>query len=79
MFPIVLNSSTGESIVSFAQPVGHCIPIATLAKVPGAGNSDPAGGRITVERTDNGKVRVRTFHADGTPQIYGFHLIVVCP
>lgn len=77
---VAASPNTGEYLVPFGRSsLEGCAPLATLARVAGGSSPDPGAGRISVETLSDGKVRVRTYHANGNPAGYGFHLIVVCP
>jgi len=70
--------SGNEYNVNFPRNVDDCVATATLAAVQNGPNfEDPPPGRITVAHL-NGRVRVRTYDANGAPAELPFNVIVAC-
>jgi len=54
-----------------------CVFTATLARVEGGFRVDPDPGRITVAE-EGGKIRVRTYNAEGAMVAEPFHVLAAC-
>jgi hypothetical protein len=69
---------TNEYSVEFAQNLGGCIPVATLATVQsGPAIEQSVAGRITVAPSGS-TVLVKTFDVGGAPAEQPFDLVVAC-
>jgi hypothetical protein len=67
----------GSYLVGFDRSMAGCVFTATLARVEGGSRVDPDPGRITVAE-EAGKIRVRTYNADGAPLAEPFNVLAAC-
>jgi hypothetical protein len=75
----IRSAGQGSRLVEFSRSVAGCAAAAALTEIPGEPNPPTwTAGNVTAQLSDDGRVLVRTFDANGNPAQYPFNLIVAC-